>query len=76
MNNPFSFDITASDMYSTSTCHIEVSYQSMNTPPFIISSTFSIPYFSLNNTYVGTAIAYDLDYNQTLSFSITSLFGL
>ena len=53
------------------TCRIDVSYHFANTPPVIFPSTFSLPLFSPENTLVGTAIAYDVDYNQTLSFSIT-----
>lgn len=48
----------------------------MNHPPVISPSSFSIPRYSLNNTYIGSVNAYDVDSNQTLSFSVSGLFSL
>jgi len=69
--NPFSFIITAEDNYSMTTCTIDVSHFQENNPPIVIPTSFSIPFFSNPNTFIGPIIAYDIDFNQTLSYTIT-----
>lgn len=41
----------------------------------ISSSSFFIPRYSSNGTYIGSVNAYDVDANQTLSFSLSGLFS-
>ena len=72
---PFSFTVTASDPFSTTNCTFELFYYDTNHYPIVVNSTFSIPLFSPISTFVGHMIAFDSDFNQTLSYSIQSFFS-
>lgn len=61
---------------SSARCDFTIIPLSVNHPPVISPSSFSIPRYSLNNTYIGSVNAYDVDSNQTLSFSVSGLFSL
>lgn len=71
--NPFSFSIVASDAVSFARCDFTILPLSVNHPPVISPSSFSIPRYSSNGTYIGSVNAYDVDTNQTLSFSLSGI---
>ena len=72
--NPFSFSIFASDVVSSTHCDFTIIPLSVNHPPVISSSSFSIPRYSPNDTFIGSVNAYDVDTNQTFSFSLSGIF--
>lgn len=70
--SPFTFNITAVDQVSSFTCTVSVYFNDYNNPPVALNSVFELPLFSPKYTSLGFVVAYDVDYNQSLHYSILS----
>lgn len=44
-----------------------------NSPPVIVDTSFILPLFSDISSFIGRIIAFDYDFNQTLTYSITNI---
>ena len=62
------------DQISSFTCSVSVYFNDYNNPPVAIDSSLELPLFSSEHTSIGFVIAYDVDNNQTLTYSIIGTF--
>ena len=61
------------DQVSSFTCNVSVYFNDYNNPPVALNSVFELPLFSPKSISLGFVVAYDVDYNQSLHYSILSM---
>ena len=60
------------DQVSSFTCTVSVYFNDYNNPPVALNSVFELQLFSPKYTSLGFVVAYDVDYKQSLHYSILS----